>query len=197
MGEDGFLANMFGGMDLYIDNKKVGTVTDIKDSSEDSHLSQSEKKVMDNIGTSQKTLTFNVDDFGSVMTALKDISTKTLAQEADESMNKWFNNHNNEMVTDPELYAIKVEDLIEQFPTNILLEIREKILIKHPNLIIADFKDFRASFHSTGCVIRNSTSLSSDLTHLDVIDSNGYVIKVEDPKSEFQLSNGQFLVIKY
>lgn len=189
-----FLDNMFGGMDFFIGGKKVGTVTEIKD---DIIEDSSKTKAVENLGSLKKEFTFNVDAIEDVTSALKDISVQALAKEADGSMKAWFNQNNNTIVTDTSLYAVKINDLIEQFPTNILVEIRQKILIRHPEKIIADFKDFRASYISTGCMIRNMTSLSEDLTHLDVIDWNGYLIKIADTKAEFKLSNGQYLIIKH
>jgi hypothetical protein len=218
MNED--LYDLFGETDLYLDGTKVGKVTEQKIKLKDDPLSDDEHAEMDKLMKELQQKVFSATGvpasvFGSpsaVQTARELQEKQRQTQRASnpftfnlggshqdlvEAMLGSYKQASHPPLRKPEEYALRIENLIEEFPTNILMEMRDAILSRHPEIEIHDFKEFNNYFKSTGCVVRKVSSLSRDLSHLLVIDAQGNEIKVADPKAEFKLSNGNYLVVKY
>jgi hypothetical protein len=213
MNED--IYDLFGETDLYLDGSKVGKVAEIKTSIKDDPLSDDEHAEMDKLmkELQQKVLSQTgvpASLFGSpsaVQTAreLQQIQVSNpysfnlggSHKDLIDAMLGSYKQASSPPLRKPEEYALRIDNLIKQFPTNILMEMRDAILSRHPEIEIHDFKEFNNYFKSTGCVIRKVSSLSKDLSHLLVIDAQGNEIKVADPKAEFKLSDGSYLVVKY
>lgn len=223
MGEDD--DDIYGEAEVYLDGQKIGQVTGVKYSLEPLEETELQKesrkavarfqnKVTTALGVpeqyirgktpgSQSSMSFNLGAssrslIDSLVNSYQQVpqSQESLMEEANRSMNEFAKKHGTKL-RKPEEYAISITNLIDQFPNETLIEIKNYISLKHPELEIHDFKEFKNCFFTTGCLIRQVSSLSDDLSCLIAVDSVGNETKINDVNSEFRLKDGNYLVIKY